>query len=131
MRRAIGSLGGAVVLSLVIAGTALGAHCINESKPSGAGQHLTVIINLVTGAVSFEGLNAAGRATGGFADVWLDVNGDGTPDVLACDDVFQVSNHSDNTAPGQVEAPGAPAVLPPIIRGSDPGGAGSGLGDCG
>ena len=130
MRRVIGSLGGAVLLSLIIAGTALGAHCQNESKRADAGQQLTVIVNLVTGAVTFEGTNAAGRFPGGFADVWLDVDGDGTPDVLACDDVFIVSNHSGQAAPGQSEGPGAPAALPPIIRGEDPGGSGSGLTDC-
>jgi hypothetical protein len=131
MRRIVTSLGGALLLSLVLAGTALGAHCQNESKAADAGQHVTVTINVVTGAVSFTGTNAAGRLTGGFADVWLDLNGDGTGDVLACDDVFLVSNHSGSAAPGQEEAPGAPAALPPIIRGADPGGAGAGLTDCG
>lgn len=89
-----------------------------------------MIINLVTGGVSFEGLNAQGREIGGFADVWLDVDSDGVGDVLACDDVFIVSNHSGRAAPGQTEAPGAPGALPPIIRGQDPGGAGQGLTDC-
>jgi hypothetical protein len=80
--------------------------------------------------VTFDGVNAAGRLVGGFADIWLDLDGDGTGDVLACEDVFIVSNHSGQAAPGQTEAPGAPGVLPPIIRGQDPGGDGSGLGDC-
>ena len=131
MRRIVGSAGGGILLSLVIAGTALGSHCQNESKRPDAGQHVTVILNLVTGGVSFEGLNAQGRPIGGFADVWLDVDGDGVGDVLACDDVFIVSNHSGQAAPGQTEAPGAPGALPPIIRGEDPGGAGQGLTSCG
>src|SRR5215210_5854167 len=113
MRRIIGGLGGAVLLSLVIAGTALGAHCQNESKRPDAGQHVTVIVNGLTGDVTFEGINAAGRFVGGFADVWIDLDGDGTPDVLACDDVFLVSNHSNHVAPGQ-SVEGAPAALPPI-----------------
>ncbi len=130
MRRLTTSLGAAVLLTLVLAGTALGAHCRNESKQGDAGQHVVVLINAVTGEVTFEGTNAAGRLVGGFADIWLDLDGDGTGDVLACDDVFIVSNHSGQAAPGQTEAPGAPGVLPPIIRGEDPGGEGSGLGDC-
>jgi len=131
MRRLFTSVGVALFLSLVIAGTALGADCQNESKAPDAGQHATVLVNTVTGAVTFTGLNAAGRLTGGFADVWLDFNGDGTGDVLACDDVFVVSNHSGQAAPGQASAPGAPGTLPPIIRGDDPGGAGAGLTSCG
>jgi hypothetical protein len=131
MRRFSTSLGAALLLTLVVAGTALGAHCQNESKVPDAGQHATVIINTLTGAVTFTGLNAAGRLTGGFADVWLDFNGDGIGDLLACEDVFIVSNHSGQAAPGQATAPGAPGSLPPIIRGDDPGGAGAGLTACG
>ena len=133
MRRIISSAGGAVLLSLVIAGTALGAHCQNESKRPDAGQHVTVIVNLSTTpeTVTFVGANAAGRLPGGFADVWLDFDGDGVGDLLACDDVFLVSNHSGRAAPGQSAGPGAPAALPPIIRGDDPGGAGQGLTNCG
>lgn len=130
MRRVIGSLVGGLVLSVVIAGTALGAHCRNESKAADAGQHGSVIINLVTGAATFEGLNAAGRFTGGFVDLWLDVDGNGTPDVLACDDTYLVSNHANRPAPGQTETEGDPAALPPINRGADPGGAGAGVGSC-
>jgi hypothetical protein len=130
MRRLTTSMGGAVLLTLILAGTALGAHCQNESKQADAGQHVVVTINVVTGEVTFDGVNAAGRLVGGFADIWLDLDGDGTGDVLACEDVFIVSNHSGQAAPGQTEAPGAPGVLPPIIRGQDPGGDGSGLGDC-
>jgi hypothetical protein len=130
MRRLLTGLGAALLLSVVIAGTALGAHCQNESKAPDAGQHATVTINTVTGAVTFTGMNAAGRLKGGFADIWLDLNGDGTGDVLACDDVFIVSNHSGQAAPGQAGAPGEPGALPPILRGADPGGAGAGLTDC-
>jgi hypothetical protein len=130
MRRLFTSMGGAVLLTLVLAGTALGAHCQNESKQADAGQHVVVTINVLTGEVTFDGMNAAGRLVGGFADLWLDLDGDGTGDVLACDDVFIVSNHSGQAAPGQSEGEGAPAALPPIIRGQDPGGEGSGLTDC-
>ena len=131
MQRVVRSFAAASMLSLVVAGTALGSHCINESKQSGAGQKASVIINTATGAVAFQGLHN-GRLTGGFIDVWLDVNGDGAGDVLACDDAFLVSNHSPNgAASGQQEGEeGEPATLPVIIRGDDPGGAGNGIGSC-
>jgi hypothetical protein len=131
MRRLFTSTGGAVLITLVLAGTALGAHCQNESKQADAGQHVVVTVNTITGGVTFDGTNAAGRLTGGFADIWLDFDGDGTGDLLACNDVFLVSNHSGQAAPGQTEAEGAPGALPPIIRGQDPGGDGSGLTSCG
>lgn len=130
MRRLFTSMGGAVLLTIVLAGTALGAHCQNESKQADAGQHVTVTVNVLTGEATLDGMNAAGRLGGGFADIWLDLDGDGTGDVLACDDVFIVSNHSGQAAPGQTEAEGAPGALPPIIAGQDPGGEGSGLTDC-
>jgi hypothetical protein len=36
-----------------------------------------VIIDTASGETTFEGTNAAGRVTGGFADVYLDFDGDG------------------------------------------------------
>jgi hypothetical protein len=129
MRRLFFSLGGALALSIVIAGTALGAHCRNESKALDAGRHVDVIINGTTGAVSFTGTNARGMLRGGFADLWLDVTGDGIGDQLLCDDFFLASNHSpQGPAAGQDE--GGLAALPPIIRGANPGGDGAGLTSC-
>lgn len=129
MRRLFFSVGGALALSILIAGTALGAHCRNESKAADAGQHVTVIIDAATGAPTFTGTNAHGMFRGGFADIWLDTNGDGVGDVQICDDVFLVSNHSPNgAATGQDE--GGLAALPPIIRGANPGGEGAGLTSC-
>src|SRR5215210_4740241 len=129
MRRLFFSVGGALALSILMVGTALGAHCRNESKAAGAGQHVSVIIDASTGAPTFTGTNAHGMLRGGFADIWLDVNGDGTGDQLLCDDVFLVSNHSPSgPAAGQDE--GGLAALPPIIRGADPGGDGAGLTSC-
>jgi hypothetical protein len=112
-------------LLLLAIGPVLGADCVNESKADGAGQKVDVIINGTTGGVSFTGTNAAGRLTGGFADVWLDVDGNGTGDVLLVDDTFIVANHSFKPNPAQ----GAPSVLPPILAGKDPGGPGRGLGE--
>ena len=127
MRPVLGSLFGAFALSIVVAGTALGAHCANESKPVGAGHHATLTINGITGAETFSGLNAAGRITGGFIQIWIDVDGNGAGDVLACE-AFLISNHANRPAPGQDE--GGFGVLPPIIRGMDPGGADAGLTTC-
>ena len=127
MRRFVFSLGSATLLTLVLAGTAFGAHCVNESKREGAGVHIVVLINPATGAATFEGANAAGRLTGGFADVYLDLDGSGTlsaGDLQVEDDTFLVANHSGKANPAQ----GEPAVLPPVLAGSDPGGDGHGVG---
>ena len=129
MRSLFFSTGGALALSILIAGTAFGAHCRNESKAADAGQHVTVTVNGITGVPTFTGTNAHGMFRGGFADIWLDVNGDGVGDQQLCDDVFLVSNHSPSgPATGQDE--GGLAALPPIIRGANPGGDGAGLASC-
>jgi hypothetical protein len=127
VRRILISIGTAGVLTLALAGTALGAHCANESKQAGAGQHVVVLLDPVTFAPTFEGTNAAGRLTGGFADVYVDVDSSGTlsaGDIQLENDVFLAANHSDHANPAQ----GAPAILPPILAGADPGGDGHGVG---
>jgi hypothetical protein len=124
MRRLFTATVSATLLTILVAGTALGAHCINESKKAGAGQHVDVIVNVLTGEATFVGANAAGRLTGGFADIWLDLDGNGTPDVKAVDDTFLVANHSGRDNPAQ----GVPSVLPNILRGQNPGGEGHGVG---
>ena len=120
-RRLIASALGSGALLIVTAGTALGAHCVNESKRDGAGERGTVIINVATGAVSFDGANAAGRLPGGFADVYLDFNGDGIGDQQIESGIFLVSNHSHKDNPAQ----GVPGVLPSAEH--DPGGEGHGV----
>ena len=130
MRRIVVSLVSATLLTVVLAGTAFAAHCINESKQPGAGNHVTVLINPVTEAATFIGANAAGRLTGGFADVYIDADLSGTltaADVQIEDDIFLVANHSGKLNPAQ----GAPAILPPILDGRDPGGDGHGVGVAG
>jgi hypothetical protein len=127
MRRILISIGSAGVLTLALAGTVLGAHCANESKQAGAGQHVVVLLDPDTFEATFEGTNAAGRLTGGFADVYIDMDASGTltaGDVQVEDDVFLVANHSGNANPAQ----GSPAILPPILAGADPGGDGRGVG---
>ena len=45
MRRMLISIGLAGLLTLALAGTALGAHCVNESKQADAGQHVVVLLD--------------------------------------------------------------------------------------
>ncbi|HVL54291.1 MAG TPA: hypothetical protein VM344_08520 [Vitreimonas sp.] len=126
MRRLLVSTLASGLLVLSLAGTALAAHCVNESKPDGAGQHGIVLIGL-DGSVTFIGANPSGRLTGGFADVYLDVDGSGTvtaADIHLVDDTFLISNHSQKANPAQ----GTPGVLPNVREGRDPGGAGRGVG---
>ena len=122
MRRLLTGSFAAGLLSLVMAGTALGAHCINESKKDGAGEHGIVVIDVATGETSFIGLNPGGKLPGGFADVYLDFNGDGIGDQQVENGIFLISNHSHKANPAQ----GVPGVLPPTE--DDPGGEGHGVG---
>lgn len=124
-RRALVSLGAATLMTVVLAGTAFGAHCVNESKPEGAGVHGTVLINPITEEATFIGLNPGGRLPGGFADVYIDLDLSGTlteADLQVEDDIFLISNHSHKANPAQ----GVPGVLPPTE--DDPGGEGHGVG---
>jgi hypothetical protein len=126
MRRQLGmSIAAGSILAISVASTAFAAHCFPVNKPDGAGQHLVVLINPATGAPTFIGANAADRLTGGFADVYLDLDGSGTlttGDLQVENDVLVIANHSGKLNPAQ----GAPAVLPSIQNG-DPAGPGKGV----
>jgi hypothetical protein len=125
VRRFVLSAGAASVLALTIASTAFASHCFPTSKPDGAGQQLVVLIDPVTGAPTFIGTNDAGRATGGFADVYIDLDRSGTltaGDLQVENDVFVIANHSDHANPAQ----GTPASLP-AVDGRDPAGPGKGV----
>ncbi len=127
IRHALISFGAAALLTVVVAGTALGAHCVNESKPEGAGVRGTVLINPLTEEATFIGANPGGRLPGGFADVYIDLDLSGTltpADLQVEGDIFLVANHSHKANPAQ----GIPSVLPPVLAGSDPGGDGHGVG---
>ena len=127
MRRFLVSFGAAAILTVGIAGTAFAAHCVNESKTAGAGVQGTVLLDPVTFEATFVGLNAGGRLPGGFADVYIDADNSGTltePDVMIEDDIFLAANHSHKFNPAQ----GAPAILPQVEWGADPGGDGHGVG---
>lgn len=127
MRRLLISTGAAALMTLAVAGSAFAAHCVNESKPDGAGVQGAVLLDPVTFQPTFVGTNAAGRLPGGFTDVYIDEDNSGTlteGDIQVGNDVFLVANHSQKDNPAQ----GAPAVLPPVINGADPGGDGRGVG---
>jgi hypothetical protein len=123
MRRLV-SIPIAVLMSMLIAGTALAAFCGNESKQSGAGQHAVLLVNLATTPETvtiLSGANAAGKVTGGFVDVQLDFNGDGIGDCLI-DDTYFISEHSGHISPGQALGEPPLAVNPAIHRGQHPDG---------
>ena len=127
MRRLLISLGLALALTFVIAGSVFAAHCVNESKRDGAGVQGAVLLDPVTFEATFVGLNSGGKLPGGFADVYIDADDSGTlteGDIQIEDDIFLVSNHSHKVNPAQ----GAPAILPPVLTGADPGGDGRGVG---
>ena len=127
MRRVLISLGSALALTFVIAGSAFAAHCVNESKREGAGVQGSVLLDPVTFEATFVGLNSGGKLPGGFADVYIDADDSGTlteVDIQIEDDIFLASNHSHKLNPAQ----GAPAILPPVLNGADPGGDGRGVG---
>jgi hypothetical protein len=126
MRRRVGlSIAVGSILAMSVASNVFAAHCFPVNKPDGAGQKLVVLINPVTGAPTFLGTNAAGRLTGGFADVYLDLDGSGdlsAGDLQVENDVFLIANHSGKANPAQ----GAPSVLPAVQHG-DPAGPGKGV----
>jgi hypothetical protein len=126
MRNRLGlSIAAGSILAISVVSTAFGAHCFPVNKPDGAGQKLTVLLNPATGAPTFVGTNAGGRLTGGFADVYLDLDGSGTltdADLQLENDVFVIANHSGKLNPAQ----GGPAVLPAVQNG-DPAGPGKGV----
>ena len=129
MRRSFLAVPLALLLSLIVAGTAFATHCGNESKQAGAGQHQTILVNPETGAFTFlEGGNAAGKFRGAFLDVYLDFDRSGTVNSGDgfIDDTYIASQHSGRAAPGQDD--GGLAVIPNILRGTDPSGPGAGVG---
>ena len=129
MRRSLLAVPLALLLTLVVAGTAFATHCGNESKQAGAGQLQTILANPETGAYTFlEGGNAAGRFRGAFLDVYLDfdLSGDVSSGDGFIDDTYIISLHSGKASPGQDDG-GLPAI-PSILRGTDPAGPGKGVG---
>jgi len=116
MRRSLVLVALVAALLVMGAGPAWAAHCINQSKPDGAGNLTTVVVDTTTGEATFVGANAAGKPIGGFADVYLDFDGDGVGDLQVEDDVFLVANHSGKDNPAQ----GSPAVVPGASHNGSP-----------
>jgi hypothetical protein len=128
MRRFV-ALPFALLMSLAVAGSAFAAFCGVESKPDGAGQKVVILVDLITGHETIvSGANAAGRAPGGFADVYLDFDFSGDISAGDCkiNDTFLISGHSGKVSPGQ-ELDGL-GVLPPVHDFSNPGGFAHGAG---
>lgn len=121
MRRLV-SLPIAVLLSLLMAGTALASFCGNDSKPGGAGQKAVLWVNIAAETVTVvEGANRGGRLTGGFVDVYLDFDGNGSAECFI-DDTYLLSEHElGHIAAGQLLD--GLAVNPAIHRGNNPGGS--------
>ena len=130
MTRRLVAVPAALLMTLILAGTAFATHCGNTSKPDGAGQHVVLLVNPVTEAFTpLAGMNANGRFTGGFADVYIDLDLSGTISSgdLHINDTFLISQHSFSASRGQDGGEGL-AVLPPILHSSDPAGAARGAG---
>lgn len=108
MRRRLLSVIGAAILAMALMATpALAAHCINHSKPAGAGNHGYIVLDATTEeivAVSDGPMTPSGRFKGGFVDVWIDVNSDQIGDFLAVSDTYVAANHA--------LKPGDPFVVP-------------------
>ena len=74
---------------LLFSGTAFAHYCTNVSKNAAAGSAGTVFFNAVTEepdlSKSDVRMNKQGQLTGGFYDLLVDFNGDGTADVTLTD----------------------------------------------
>ena len=129
MRRSLLAVPLALLLSLVVAGTAFATHCGNESKKAGAGQLQTILVNPGTGAYTFlEGGNAAGRFRGAFLDVYLDFDLSGTSAPATASSMTRTSSACTAARPHRARTTGASAAIPSILRGTDPAGPGKGVG---
>lgn len=131
MRRLFVALASALLLVVLSAGAAFAAACVNSSKPDGAGQKMVVLITSFVPEVEiFIGANAAGRFPGGFVDVYFDTDKSGgltADDELLINDTFLAANHSFKFNPAQTDPAFGHAVLPPVRKGSDPGGPDRGV----
>lgn len=127
MRRyALAAVAGSV-LAISVAGTAFASHCNVANKPDGAGNHTTVLIDVRTDTPTFFDAsgNQIARPTGGFVDVYLDLDFNGVlsgGDQQVENDVFVIATHSLKPNAAQ----GLPAVLPAVQNG-DPAGPGRGV----
>ena len=98
-----------VVLILILVsggGLVSASECVVVPKPDGAGNIGDVVVNVCTGESTLP-TNPGGKTKGGFVDVYLDVDCDGTGDVLLINDTFLLPS---STALDGIPAPHLPEV---------------------
>lgn len=100
---------GVVVFALPM--TAFAAHCENVSKQPEAGNHITVVIDVsgLQEVVTVEG-------QGGWAEVWLDFDGDGVGDLMVESDIMIGKNHAYINPDGTFRTDVEPWVNPGAIQ---------------
>lgn len=78
----------AMTVLMMFSGTALAHYCTNVSKKEGAGNAGVLFADLSTGdfevvpALTTVKMNKEGHITGGFMDIHVDLDGDGTADMV-------------------------------------------------
>ena len=88
MKRVLKFLGATTVALALSSGTAYAHYCTNVSKKDGAGVAGVLFADLSSGefevvpSKSTVEMNKQGQITGGFMDVHVDFNGDGTADLV-------------------------------------------------
>ena len=90
MKRMVTFAGATAVALALSAGTAYAHYCTNVSKNEGAGNAGILFVDVSTDfdvdpQRSTVKMNRQGQITGGFMDLHLDVNGDGTADFVLTD----------------------------------------------
>lgn len=90
MRRMAKLLGTTAVMVAMSGGTAYAHYCTNVSKSSGAGVAGILFADVSEGfevipSKSTVKMNKQGQITGGFMDVHVDFDGDGTADAVLTD----------------------------------------------
>ena len=91
MRRMLKLAGATAVVLGLSTGTAYAHYCTNVSKKSGAGNVGVLFADVSSGdftvvpSKSTVKLNGQGQVTGGFMDIHVDTDGDGTGDFVFTD----------------------------------------------
>lgn len=91
MKRMVKFAGATAVAVLMSSGTAYAHYCTNVSKAAGAGNAGVLFADLSSGdftvvpELSTVKLNPQGGTTGGFMDLHVDLDGNGTADLVLTD----------------------------------------------
>ena len=112
MRRFTVLIGLVAVAVLALPLAAFAAHCENLSKKDGAGNGITILIDVSDPDV--ETVTVSGH--GGYGDVWLDFDGDGTGDLQVESDIQIGKNHAFVDKDGNFAADVEPWVNPGAIN---------------